>query len=54
LKHLKRKTRLERKNIKYHSIVLPKLLKRNWQEWPRNPSAISLAANACSCNSSWI
>jgi len=35
-------------------ISVPKLLKCNWQEWPRNPLAMSLAANACSCNSSKI
>jgi len=33
------------KNFKV-AIVLPK--------WPRNPRAMSLAANACSCNSSFI
>jgi len=34
---------------------LPKLLKCDLKEWLRNPRAMSLAAIACSCNSSaWI
>jgi len=37
---LKRKTRLEQKIYFKVAILLPK--------WPRNPRAMSLAANACS------
>jgi len=35
-------------------FVLHKLLKCNWQEWPKNPRAMYPAADACSCNSSVI
>jgi len=36
------------------AICITKLLNCNWQEWLRNPRTMSLAANACSCNSSFI
>jgi len=45
------KTHSQRTILKWQFVV-PKLLKCDWQEWPRNPRAMSLAAIACSCNSS--